>query len=255
MVTTRQQVLEYARLKIGTREATGRNDVEFAADWGITGQAWCFAFVQSCFWYTGGRLPFLGLGCPSGVAYARANGQAVEVGQGDPIPGDIVFFSWDMATWPRDRPGTGDHVGLVESYTGGRLITIEGNTAAYAGAPGYDGVFRRTDRTIDQVVCFWRPPVFTDDDPFAPAAVVEEEDVTDDDRRFIQKVVGDVGNNVRTAVAADTNTLLDQRLAVINARLDAIVVAQQTGGGDVHVDVDKLGAAIGRSLLAGVLKP
>lgn len=236
MTATRQQVLDWARSKLGTLERTGRNDVEFADDWGITGYAWCFAFVQSAFWYTNARLPLISMYCPTGVAYARANGQAIEVGEGSPLPGDVVFYCWDGV---RHRNGeVGDHVGIVESSTATTVTAIEGNTSN--GPHQRDGVYRMT-RGLTQVACFWRPPVFTDDDPFAPAAVLEEDVLNNDDKVFIQQVIGQVGDNLRSALAADVRTLLAQQ--------------PPTPAGDVHVDVDKLGAAIGRSLLAGVLKP
>lgn len=43
-------------------------------------------------------------------------------------------------------------------------------------------------------------------EPFTPAAM--EDEVTDNDKVFIQQVVGQVGNNVRAAVAADTGAAL-----------------------------------------------
>lgn len=172
MGVTRQAVLDKASGWVGMLERTGNNDIWFADDWGITGQSWCFAFTQSCFWYAeisnNGRLPHESMYCPYGIAWARENGQAVEVG-GGPIPGDIVFYSWDMATWPRWRAGTGDHVGIVEGWDGGDLIwTIEGNI----GDP--QGVYRKVRSISETVVCFWRPTVLQDTPP------PPEEDMTPD---------------------------------------------------------------------------
>jgi hypothetical protein len=132
--------------------------------------------VQSCFWYAdpgngAGKLPLLSFYCPTGVQYARDTGQSIEVG-GAPIPGDIVFFSWEMSEWPRWRAGTGDHVGIVESWDGGDWITtIEGNI----GNP--QGVHRVSRSISGTVINFWRPNVFIDGGS-APAPLKEEEDLT-----------------------------------------------------------------------------
>lgn len=169
MGVTRQAVLDKASGWVGMLERTGNNDIWFADDWGITGQSWCLAFFQSCYWYAeisnNGRLPHESMYVPYAIAWAREHGEAVEVG-GAPLPGDGVTFSWDMATWPRWRAGTGDHIGMVEAWDGGDLIwTIEGNI----GDP--QGVYRKVRSISETVVCFWRPSVLQD----AP-----EEDMTPD---------------------------------------------------------------------------
>lgn len=38
-----------------------------------------------------------------------------------PSPGDIIFFDWG-------DDGSIDHVGIVESVSGGQICTIEGNS-------------------------------------------------------------------------------------------------------------------------------
>lgn len=64
-----------------------------------------------------------------------------------PKSGDIIGFTWssnpDLAQI--------DHVGIVESYDNGTIITIEGN----AGLPPHDSVKRREwHDTDDEVLCF-----------------------------------------------------------------------------------------------------
>ena len=152
MTITREAVLSKAAGWIGMTERTGNNDIWFADDWGITGYSWCYAFVQSCFYYAGEQLPYVTLYVPSGVVWSRDNGQSIEVGAGDPAPGDIVHFTWGGG-YGRWTPGTGDHVGLVEGWDGSTVYTIEGNTS-----PG-DGVWRKA-RSVGNIINFWRPSTY-----------------------------------------------------------------------------------------------
>lgn len=63
-----------------------------------------------------------------------------------PQKGDIVFYLWssDVGSW------NWSHAGIVESYSGGKLYTVEGNTSG--------GIVRARDRAFDsQVVGILRP--------------------------------------------------------------------------------------------------
>lgn len=158
MSTTVAALLAHAANQLGNYERTGNNDIEYADYWGITGSAWCYAFVQWCFDTvgTGARLPYVCMYVPYGVQYSRDVFQSIERADA-PRPGDIVHFTWDMDVWPPDRPGTGDHVGLVESWDGGDTITtIEGNV----GSP--QGVWRLRRSISATVINFWRPTVYSD---------------------------------------------------------------------------------------------
>jgi hypothetical protein len=233
-MVSRDAVLAKAQGWLGMREQPdGSNNIEFSRDWGIVGQSWCFAFVQSCFYYAdptpSGKLPHQSMYCPYGIQWARDNGQAIEVGQGDPLPGDIVFFSWDMGTWPRNRPGTGDHVGIVESWDGGDWInTIEGNVGPRDGVSSPQGVWRRQRSISGTVVCFWRPTVF-DGDSFGVAgttpAPTQEEDVTpeqaqklttiDERTLYLQGLIQSIYNSEAADAARDdaANASLGQMAA------------------------------------------
>lgn len=50
-----------------------------------------------------------------------------ENGSETPQPGDIICYNWDDGTQPND--GWADHIGFVESVSGGKITTIEGNTS------------------------------------------------------------------------------------------------------------------------------
>ena len=58
----------------------------------------------------------------------------IEDGTITPKPGDIIVFNWDTKTQPND--GYSDHIGIVESVSGNKITTIEGNYK--------DSVARRT---------------------------------------------------------------------------------------------------------------
>jgi hypothetical protein len=198
-MVTRAAVIGKANEWIGIREDSGNNECWFSRDWGISGQSWCVAFCQSCFYYADpsptGKLPHQSMFVPYVVQWARDNGQALEWEQiWDVQGGDMVMFTWDTANWPRFQPGTGDHIGMVESHNGYNLTTIEGNTRP-PGVGGYDGVFRRTDRTLDQVVCFWRPALYD-----APV----EEDVNLDEHNWLAAIYNWVAEDVTLARNADT---------------------------------------------------
>ena len=49
----------------------------------------------------------------------------IEDGTITPKPGDIIIFNWGQTTQPND--GYSDHIGMVESVSGGTITTIEGN--------------------------------------------------------------------------------------------------------------------------------
>ena len=57
--------------------------------------------------------------CSDGVKWFESKGRFRD-GSYTPVAGDIIFFDWG-------DNGTIDHVGIVESVSGGTVNTIEGN--------------------------------------------------------------------------------------------------------------------------------
>ena len=57
--------------------------------------------------------------CSDGVRWFESKGRFRD-GSYTPVAGDIIFFDWG-------NNGTIDHVGIVESVSGGTVNTIEGN--------------------------------------------------------------------------------------------------------------------------------
>ena len=58
--------------------------------------------------------------CSDGVRWFESKGRFRD-GSYTPVAGDIIFFDWG-------NNGTIDHVGIIESVSGGTVNTIEGNS-------------------------------------------------------------------------------------------------------------------------------
>ncbi len=113
--------------------------------YGASGVPYCAMFVSYVCAHVGVGAPGIpGAYCPWIVSAMRNAGRAVSVW--DAQPGDIVLFDWE-------GDGVSDHVGFVESNSGGYLTCIEGNTTLN-GRSG--GVARRT-RAYSTVICVGRP--------------------------------------------------------------------------------------------------
>ena len=84
---------------------------------------WCACFVSWCADQSGyiqsGVIPKFSL-CSDGVKWFESKGRFRD-GSYTPAAGDIIFFDWG-------NNGTIDHVGIVESVSGGTVNTIEGNS-------------------------------------------------------------------------------------------------------------------------------
>lgn len=84
---------------------------------------WCACFVSwcadQCGYIDSGVIPKFSL-CSDGVSWFSSHGRFRD-GSYVPVAGDIIFFDWG-------DNGSIDHVGIVESVTGGRVNTIEGNS-------------------------------------------------------------------------------------------------------------------------------
>lgn len=84
---------------------------------------WCACFVSWCADQCGlidaGTVPKFSL-CTDGAAWFADQGRLMD-GSYVPSAGDIIFFDWD-------GDGNADHVGIVETVSGGRVYTVEGNS-------------------------------------------------------------------------------------------------------------------------------
>ena len=104
--------------------------------WGWYGfssrEEWCACFVswcaEQCGYIESGVIPKFSL-CSDGAAWFDARGQ-LQDGSYVPAPGDIIFFDWGTN-------GSIDHVGIVESVSGGVVNTVEGNSGDIVARRSY----------------------------------------------------------------------------------------------------------------------
>ena len=142
---TAKDVLDIARSYIGCKESDGSHrkiiDIynshrPLARGYAVTyTDSWCDAFVSAVA-IKAGAVDLIGTecGCEEHVKIFKQKGIWIEDGTITPKPGDIILYNWDGSSQPND--GYSDHIGYVESVSGGKITTIEGNYS--------DAVKRRT---------------------------------------------------------------------------------------------------------------
>ena len=94
------------------------------------GDAYCAAAVSAA-WIRGGaaEIAVREVSVPKLVKLARDKGIWVEDDACVPAPGDAVVYDW-QDDGRGDNLGSPDHVGIVESVSGGQLSVLEGNMGA-----------------------------------------------------------------------------------------------------------------------------
>ena len=135
--TTAQDVVNLAQAYIDCNEADGSHrqiidgyNSHRPLARGYTVQyhdSWCDTFVSFLFIRLN-AVDIIGgteCGVEEHVKLFQKAGIWIEDGTITPLPGDIIVFNWDDNTQPND--GYSDHIGIVESVGGGKIVTIEGN--------------------------------------------------------------------------------------------------------------------------------
>lgn len=142
MGRTAQDVLNVMRSWIGYSEANGKhkqiidlyNSVKplprgYAVQYN---DEWCDTTVSAAAIKAGcSELIGRECGCEEHVKIFQSLGIWIEDGSTVPIPGDIIVYNWDDKTQPND--GYSDHIGYVESVSGGQITCIEGNKSEAVG--------------------------------------------------------------------------------------------------------------------------
>ena len=133
---TAQDVLTVMRSWIGYSEANGKyreilniynSHKPLARGYAIQpGDAWCDATVSAAA-IKAGAVDLIGteVGCEEHIQIFKRKGIWIEDGTITPQPGDIIVYNWDDSTQPND--GYADHIGYVETVSGGKITAIEGN--------------------------------------------------------------------------------------------------------------------------------
>lgn len=161
--------------------------------WEIHG-AWCASYVSWAYAQIGADLPPLQrdrggfMSVPVGTKYAVENGEAFSE---NPLPGDIVIFSWVAPNWSSGLPMVwemdprtgregwvvaGDHVGVFSHMQGEAFMCWEGNTS-YGGSQDDGGMVALRDRYRSQIALFWRPAALVAAENNQPQA--QDEDMAD----------------------------------------------------------------------------
>ena len=178
-MTLRQRILDIAASQAGvTEDPPGTNQVIYW-DWWANGDGvvqasevlgpWCASFVSWVFDQAGAPLPPIQrdrggfAGVQAGVQYAV---NANELTQ-DPIPGDIVLFSWLPISWDSGYPWVlwngawvtaGDHTGIFSHFDGENYWCWEGNTSV-SGSQDNGGAVHLRPRSPAVIIGFWRPAI------------------------------------------------------------------------------------------------
>ena len=137
MAKTASAALAQAREWIGRNEADGTHKGIIDVYNGHTPiargykvkytDAWCATFVSAVAIRCGlTEIIPTECGCGQMIELFRALGEWQESDSRTPAPGDVIFYDWDD-TGAGDCTGWPDHVGFVESVSGGKITVIEGN--------------------------------------------------------------------------------------------------------------------------------
>lgn len=130
-----ERVLSIARKEVGYHE-TCDNQTKYAIQYNydtklygfdMNGLAWCsyfvaWVFIQAFGYEVGSAMLYQysgcsGAACAAAASYFQSHNAFV---YSNPNPGDVIFFYYD---------GGINHTGIVESVSGSRVITIEGNSS------------------------------------------------------------------------------------------------------------------------------
>lgn len=135
-MTTATDILNVARKYMGSREG-GDNHAHILSVYNSTKplprgytvtktDSWCATFVSFCAIEAGNPNLFgRECGVENFIGVFKSLGIWNEDGNITPKVGDIICYNWDDGTQPND--GYADHIGFVESVSGGVVTTIEGN--------------------------------------------------------------------------------------------------------------------------------
>lgn len=175
-----KKVLEIAQSWVGYLEKASNEDLTsktanagtanwtiFGAWYGLNPAEWCDMFVSYC-GAKGGEEAAIGkfAYCPSHVNFFKIRGRWFARGAQTPRAGDVIFF------------GDADHVGLVESVSGGYVHTIEGNTRAGSTlVTNGGGVFRKQYPLTSSYIMGYGRPDYSDSAAESEPAVQAKEEI------------------------------------------------------------------------------
>lgn len=120
----RNDIIGVAKTQVGYTEGSNDNN-KYGAYFGANNVSWCAYFIVWC-----ARQANIGSGIIKKTGWADADDLGVTYkarGSYTPQKGDIIIFDYVPRSTKTPASAYGDHVGLVESVSGGYVNTIEGN--------------------------------------------------------------------------------------------------------------------------------
>ena len=133
---TAQDVLNVMRSWLGYNESNGKykqiidlynSHKPLARGYAVQyDDEWCDTCVSAAA-IKAGAVDLIGTecGCEEHIKIFQSKGIWIEDGTITPKPGYIILYNWGDSTQPND--GYSDHIGYVESVSGGKITAIEGN--------------------------------------------------------------------------------------------------------------------------------
>lgn len=137
-MATKEQVLDIMRGWIGKSSANGthtdivdlyNNTKPLPRGYKVSYfDSWCAVTISAAFTKAGApELIGRECGVERYIDIFKSKRIWIEDGNVTPAVGDIITFNWDDNT--QENNGFADHIGIVESVSGGTIHTIEGNTS------------------------------------------------------------------------------------------------------------------------------
>lgn len=245
MAKTASAILAQARAWIGKKEADGTHksiiDAYNAHKPLARGykvkytDAWCATFVSAVAIKCGVTdiIP-TECGCGQMIALFKDLGEWNESDSRTPQPGDIIFYDWDD-NGVGDNTGWPDHVGIVESVSGGKITVIEGNKN--------NAVARRTIAVNGKYIRGYGVPKYDKETTIAGSGTTATKSVTEVAKEVIAGEWGngeDRKNRLKAAgydyekVQAQVNALLNGSTAATKSVTEVAkeVIAGKWGNGE-----------------------
>ena len=150
-------LISVAEAEIGYEE--GANHYTKYGEWYGYQGPWCTTFAIWCFNRTGeklgvslyGKIVPSGGNCNSMISWFSNKGRYHKRSSDyTPKKGDLVFFDWS-------GNGSSQHVGIVTSYSGGTLRTIEGNCSGKVKAKKYTESGKKPYANLSSVMGYGAP--------------------------------------------------------------------------------------------------
>ena len=206
----------------------GRNNYTKYGAWydggSLQGQAWCDMFVSWCAAQAGeGSAVGCYAYCPSHVNFFKAKGQYFARGTKKPQAGDIIFFTTSGSR--------ACNVGIVESVSGSKVTTIEGNTSgASTLVSNGGGVCRKTYALTSTYILGYGRPAYSGGSSTATPAVQKTTKIFSSPKTYKNGSTEEIGPSFALLLDADGQAHAD---APFIQRVPDQVIALG-GGGQVH---------------------